>query len=295
MLLLLAIYVLVISGGLLIVWSFYRRSRPSFSPQIKETIEEEAWHKEGLIKRPILIARPFSWFNRLILGRLGKVNQGIRDKMSFLDINLLPEDFLSIKYLIILGLFAAVYIIMKRMDFLWLAGIIVAGFFLPELYIKSLIKKRKKLILKALPDAIDLLTLCVEGGLDFVNGMQWVIKRTAMNPLVKEFSLVLHEIKMGKSRHDALKAMARRADIPDMFSFVNTLVLADRMGSPIADVLKTLAEEARRRRFQRGERQALQAPIKMLFPLILFILPVVAIIVGGPILIRFTQGGGPKF
>jgi tight adherence protein C len=118
-----------------------------------------------------------------------------------------------------------------------------------------------------------------------------VIKRSKVSSLTKELSLVLHEIQMGKSRSDSLKSMAKRMSIPEVSSLVNTLVAADRMGTPVYNVLNDLGEEARRQRFQRGERLALTAPIKMLFPLIFFILPVVAIIVGAPILLQFMQGG----
>ena len=124
-----------------------------------------------------------------------------------------------------------------------------------------------------------------------MQGVEWAIQRAKPSPLVKELSIVINEIKVGKSRQEALKSMSRRLNLPEVFSFVNTLVAADRMGTPVYDVLNSLGEETRRQRFQRGERLALQAPIKMLFPLIFFILPVVAIIVGGPILLQFLKGG----
>jgi len=88
-----------------------------------------------------------------------------------------------------------------------------------------------------------------------------------------------------------LKSMARRINLPDVSSFVRTLVQAEKMGTSISDVLRIQSEQARMWRFQRGERQALKAPIKLLLPLVFFILPVVMIIVGGPILLQFLTSG----
>ena len=100
---------------------------------------------------------------------------------------------------------------------------------------------------------------------------------------------------MGSSRRDALKHLSERINSTEMASFVRTLLQADRMGAPIGEVLKMQAEEIRMRRFQKGEEAALKAPIKLLAPLLIFILPVVLIIVAGPILIQFTRGDLLKF
>ena len=293
MLLIISLFITV--AWALIVWSYTYKDTISLSPRVKKDIEGEMVIGEDLMRRPLWITRPFFGLNRALLGRFRNLNRSIRLNFSFLGIRMLPEDFLSIKYLITIALCAIVFLLFRRIEPLWLLIIFGVGFVLPDMHIRGLIKKRKNAILRAFPDAVDLLTLCVEGGLDFIHGLNWVVDRSTPGPLTKELALVLHEIKMGKSRHEALKGLSKRVDISDVFSFVNTLIHADRMGSPIADVLKSLAEEARRRRFQRGERMALQAPIKMLFPLIFFILPVVGIIVGAPILMKFVGAGMPKF
>ena len=100
---------------------------------------------------------------------------------------------------------------------------------------------------------------------------------------------------MGSSRREALKSFSTRINSPEIISFVRILLQADRMGSPIGECLKMQAEEIRIRRFQKGEEQALKAPVKLLAPLLMFIMPVVLIIVAGPILIQFTRGGLIKF
>jgi len=164
------------------------------------------------------------------------------------------------------------------------------GYFIPDLIIKSKIKKRQLNIRRDLPNIIDLLSLCVSGGLDFMLAVNRVVRDMRRCDLTMELEEVYRETQMGKSRKEALRNFAWRVDLPETYSFVRTLVQADRMGSPVSEALKMQSEEIRTRRFQRGEAMALKAPIKLLFPLFAFILPVVMIIVGGPIILQFTRG-----
>ena len=274
----------------LIILFFASRPRPYKLPkEIKVEQSKQVSAKESFIKTHLFFTRPLLPINRLIVSRFNK--EAAAGRLSSAELDLLPEDFLGIKELFAVALLLFVSSIVKPLEPIWVAAAVLAGFILPEMYLNIRIQKRNRLIIKHLPDVIDLLTLCVGGGLDFMQGVDWVIQRAKPNPLTKELGFILQEIKVGKPRQAALKSMAKRLKIPEVFSLVNTLVAADRMGTPIYDVLNVLGEETRRQRFQRGERLALQAPIKMLFPLIFFILPVVGIIVGGPILIQFMKGG----
>ena len=163
--------------------------------------------------------------------------------------------------------------------------------FLPDIMLNSRVSKRKFLISRILPETIDLLGLCVGAGLDFMAAVRWVVDKVATNPMIEELTLVLKEINVGKPRVEALRDMARRVEIPDVTSFVRILVQADRMGTPVEETFRILSEDTRMRRFRRGERQAMKAPLKMLVPLIFCILPVILIIVAGPILLRFIRQG----
>jgi len=165
------------------------------------------------------------------------------------------------------------------------------GFFLPELWLNNKIKKRQRSIRRDLPNIIDLLNLCVGGGLDFMLAVNRVVKDLKPSDLTRELSGVYRETQMGKTRREALKNFAWRLDMPEVHSFVRTLVQADRMGTPMSDALNLQSEEIRMRRFHYGEEMALKAPIKLLFPLFVFILPVVLIIVGAPIMLQFVRGG----
>jgi len=163
------------------------------------------------------------------------------------------------------------------------------GYFLPDIWLNKKIKRRQHNIRKDLPNIIDLLNLCVSGGLDFMLAVNRAVKDLKPCDLTLELAEVYRETQMGKSKREALKNFAWRIDTPEVHSFVRTLVQADRMGTPIGEALKLQSEEIRVKRFQRGEAMALKAPIKLLFPLFAFILPVVLILVAGPILIQFTK------
>jgi len=204
-------------------------------------------------------------------------------------------EFLAFKVLAILAIAVLGFIFLGEkftndiiMSLLISVGV---GFLAPELWLNTKIKKRQNNIRRDLPYIIDLLNLCVSGGLDFMLAVNRVVKDLKPCELTQELSELYRETQMGKSRRAALKNLAWRVDMPETHSFVRTLVQADRMGTPMAEALNLQSEEMRMRRFQTGEAMALKAPIKLLFPLFVFILPVVLIIVGGPIMLQFMQGG----
>jgi tight adherence protein C len=204
------------------------------------------------------------------------------------------SQFFAFKILLMAGLpFATV--VLFHPEPLLLTMPLALGFMIPEFWLNNAIKNRQAAVLRDLPHVIDLLNICVGAGLDFMLAVNRVIEDFKPCILIKELKILLHEIQMGSSRRDALKGLANRINSSEVVSFVRTLLQADRMGTPIGDALKMQAEEIRIRRFQKGEEMALKAPIKLLFPLLFFILPVVLIIVAGPILIQFTRGGFMKF
>jgi len=202
-----------------------------------------------------------------------------------------PVEFFNIKLLLMLGFSVGSILVLKKANPIIIIVALGLGYLLPEVLLKQKMKKRKAAIVRVLPETIDLLGLCIEAGLDFGNAVKWVIEKTTMNPATEELTLVLEEIKWGKPRIQALKDMSRRLDIPEISSFVQTIIQAERMGTPVAEAFTILSEDTRAQRFHRGERIALQAPIKILLPLIFFIMPVIGIVIGGPILLQFMQGG----
>lgn len=215
----------------------------------------------------------------------------LRKMLEAAHIGMSPGEYFNLK--ILLGLLLVVLVIVGtgKSEPLILMVVVALGYIVPDIFIKRKIARRKYLIARRLPETVDLLGLCIEAGLDFVNAVKWVIDRTPHTLMTEELVFVIEEIKWGKPRIQALKDMSHRLEIPEMSSFVQTIIQAERMGTPVAEAFTILSEDARAQRFHRGERTALQAPIKILLPLIFFIMPVIGIIVGGPILLQFMQGG----
>jgi len=204
------------------------------------------------------------------------------------------NQFLALKVMLTAALPAVTFIILRPEPTILVIPLII-GFGLPDLWLSNTVKKRQAAVLRDLPHVIDLLNICVGAGLDFMVAVGRVIQEFRQCVLIDELKVLMQEIQMGSARRDALKNLSTRINSPEIISFARTLIQADRMGTPIGEVLKMQAEEIRLRRFQIGEEMALKAPIKLLFPLLFFILPVVLIIVAGPILIQFTRGGFIKF
>jgi tight adherence protein C len=200
------------------------------------------------------------------------------------------EEFLSLKIILAITLPLLTFFFVKK-EWPWVILSVAIGFFLPDIWLIHKVKARRAAIQRILPEAIDLLSLCIGAGLDFIGAVKWITEKAKSSVMIEELKVVLSEIQVGKSRLAALKDMAKRLNIIDVTSFVNNLVLAERMGTPVEEVFGILSDDIRMRRAQRGERLALKAPIKILIPLIFCILPIIMIVVAGPVLMDFLQGG----
>ena len=154
----------------------------------------------------------------------------------------------------------------------------------PSAWLKSLIRKRHLSILKALPNLLDLLTLSVEAGKDFLTALREITARRANDALNEELIRTLHEIQLGKARQTALKEMGLRVRQPDLISVLNAIIQADELGVSIGQLLRIQGDQLRAKRFARAEKLANEAPVKILFPVVLFIFPAVFLILMGPIL-----------
>jgi tight adherence protein C len=137
------------------------------------------------------------------------------------------------------------------------------------------------MITKSLPDALDLITNCDEAGLGLDAALGRVAEKVE-GPFAEEMNMTMREVALGKLRRDALKEMAERCQIPDLTTFITAVVQAESMGTSIATVLRVQAEQMRIKRRQRAEQQAQQAPVKMIFPLVLCIFPTLFIVILGP-------------
>lgn len=232
----------------------------------------------------------FTPLNRRLL--LAKIGEGVKNKLTAAGSSLTVGQFLALRQACALLAFILMVVLARaRLNPRFLILSAAVGYFLPGLWINYRIKNRRQQVLKQLPSVIDLLSLTVGAGLDLTSAIDLVVKKSKQSPLIKELFNISQEARMGKTRREALRAMAKRLNIPEVSSLVRTLVQADRMGTGIDEALRIHSEEARIVRFERGERCALQAPLKLLIPLIFCILPVVFIIVAGPIILEFMQLG----
>ena len=157
----------------------------------------------------------------------------------------------------------------------------VIGFFVPSLWLQSKIDRRQTEILRAMPDALDLLTICVEAGLGFDSAMGKVQEKWD-NELSYVFGRVLREMQLGKVRRDAMRDMAERVGIPEMTSFVAAVIQSEQLGVSMSNVLRIQSDAMRTKRRQIAEQEAQKAPIKMLFPMAFLIFPSLMIILLGP-------------
>jgi tight adherence protein C len=205
--------------------------------------------------------------------------------------NWTPSEFFGVRALatVVLGGLIFVLLSLTTVDpLLKLAMTLVfalLGFFLPALWLGGKIRGRKSSIIKSLPDALDLLTICVEAGLGFDQAMQKVAEKWD-DDLSRAFARVLHEIRLGKTRREALRDMSDRMDVTDMTSFIAAVIQSEQLGVSMAKVLRIQSDQMRVRRRQRAEEKAHQAPVKMLFPMVFLIFPSIWVVLLGPAILQ---------
>jgi tight adherence protein C len=165
------------------------------------------------------------------------------------------------------------------------------GYFLPELWLSDMTKARNLKILKALPFFLDIVTMAVEAGLNLSSALQQAVEKMPPGPLTNEINRLLREVRAGKPRADSLRDMAARLDFRPINSLVSALVQGEMMGSSVGPILRAQSEQRRTERFQRAEKLALEAPVKMLGPLIMCIFPCTFIVIGFPIVVQLMKSG----
>jgi tight adherence protein C len=195
------------------------------------------------------------------------------------------QQFVAVRLLSALTGVALFFVLMNAN---FLAGALMGGLLMiyPQLWLKATVQKRHLEILKALPNVLDLLTLSVEAGKDFLTALRDILARRKNDALGEELKRTLHEIQLGKQRQAALKELAKRVKQAELTSVINAIVQAEELGVSIAQLLKIQGDQLRGKRFSRAEKLANEAPVKILIPVVLFIFPPVFIILMGPILIQ---------
>jgi tight adherence protein C len=166
-----------------------------------------------------------------------------------------------------------------------------SGYYLPDIWLRMKTSTRKNKIAEGMPDMLDLLVVCVETGMGLDAAINRVAKEIKLSNKVlsEELNILNLEIRAGKSRQDALRSLAERTGIEDIHSLVTLLIQADKFGTSIAQSLRVFSDSFRTKRFQRAEEIAAKVPVKLVFPLILFIFPSIFVVTAGPAVIRIYQ------
>ena len=257
----------------------------------------------------IELSQPFS--QRVLIPLIGRIGEfsarftpqkAIQNTARKLELagNPWPIDaatFLAIRFIlaVVLAGFLIVIVLISPQskpsdNFMYIGGAAFAGFYLPHLMLTSKITRRQKEIRNAMPDALDLLTICVEAGLGFDAAMSKVSEKW-QTELSFAFSRVIREVQLGKVRREALKDMSDRLGIAEMTSFIAAIIQSEQLGVSMAKVLRIQSDQMRLKRRQRAEEEAHKAPIKMLIPMALLIFPSIMIIILTPAVMQIMGSG----
>lgn len=210
--------------------------------------------------------------------------------------NITPNMFIGLRMALAISLLVVVgLLVIGRLPFMQaLMGTLIAamiGYIPPGIWLDRKIKERKKNILKALPDALDLLCISVEAGLAFDLALQRVAQKWD-NELSREFQRVLQDIRLGRTRREALRDLVTRTGVEDVQTFVSAVIQADQLGVSMSKILRIQSDQLRVRRRQRAEEAAQKAPVKMLIPMVFLIFPALFVVILGPAVPRIMQALG---
>jgi len=291
----LLIVALIIAAVLVIVGM----RAPEARDPIQSRLAEFGVRDEPMTLEEIELSQGF--YERVVLpffNRVGKLSQRFtpqatlqstrrRMEMAGNPMRMDPAFFLTLRFILAIlfgGLILLTFALSGRS---WGQGLmltvvfLLVGFMFPDLWLTSRVNRRQKGVFRAMPDALDLLTICVEAGLGFDAAMAKVQEKWD-NDLALEFGRVIQEIRLGKLRRDALRDMAERAGVAELTSFVAAVIQSEQLGVSLAKVLRIQSDQMRVRRRQMAEEEAHKAPIKMIFPIALLIFPSILIVLLGP-------------
>ncbi|MCH7609548.1 MAG: type II secretion system F family protein [Chloroflexi bacterium] len=272
---------------------------PRSDDPIQERLSELTISDEPMSLEELELSQDFG--QRIILpffDRIGELSQRftpqatlesarLRLEMAGNPMQMNPAFFLMLRFVFAVLFGGILFLILARTGGNWLQGLgisllfLLIGFAFPSLWLSGRIKARQKAVFRAMPDALDLLTISVEAGLGFDAAMAKVHEKW-INELALEFGRVIQEIRLGKLRRDALRDMADRLGVAEMSSFVAAVIQSEQLGVSMAKVLRIQSDQMRVRRRQMAEEEAHKAPIKMVFPIALLIFPSIMIILLGP-------------
>ena len=273
--------------GFYTLWQIFSQAR-----QGHETIYRD--HPPILFKVFWIVVLAISGLSARFLNQYRAQKLGAQLQRAGLAYALTPEQFLAGQF---------VYAALGAFFFRWLGASfefsilactlwgLAAGFFYPMLWLREKIKQRQQKLLKALPFFLDVLTLGIEAGLNISGAIQKAAEKMHPGPLTQEMNALMRDVRAGRSRLDALREMSARLNMPAMTSLVSAMIQGELTGSSLGPILRAQSDQRRTERFQRAEKIAMEAPVKMLAPLIIFIFPCTFIVIGFPIMVKFFASG----
>lgn len=292
---LIGIIVALVAGAvcILIVAVLQQRRAVIFEERLATLTERPRTLEELELEQPFgeRVLKPFVRHALATLGKLlpskdaGKVKRNL--ELAGSPGGLTPGMFVGMRlglsfFALVVGFYLTMLADLPLLNRLMFSGIgLCLGFLLPGIWLGRKIKQRKYNILKAMPDALDLLSISVEAGLGFDLALQRVADKWD-NELSREFRRVVSDTRLGMQRREAMRMMADRCGVEDLSNFVQAIVQAEQLGVSIGRILKVQSEQMRIRRRQRAEELAHQAPIKMLFPMVFLIFPSLLVVILGP-------------
>ena len=241
---------------------------------------------------PLVRLIDFHLTSRISLEKLEKTNTKLNN--SGVAHMMTAEQFYAVRLVSLVAVFGIMYMVTgmlnKSSPTMLMVGALL-GYFYPSIWLQDARKRRYKLVQKAMPMFLDFITMAVEAGLNLTGALNQVVQKGPPGPLRQEFFMVVRDLRSGLPRADALRRMETRLMMPEVSSFVGTVIQAEKMGASLGSALRSQADQRRSERFQRAEKQAMEAPVKLIGPLMMFIFPVTFIVIGFPIAMKFLKSG----
>jgi tight adherence protein C len=223
--------------------------------------------REAIRRKLVMAGSPFGWdADRVLVAKVACLTGGMA---------------LGLLFLVVTGLAWPLRVV-------GFVAISLLAYWLPNIVLTNAVQRRQSDIRNALPDSIDLLTICVEAGLGFDAALAHVSRNTT-GPLADEFYRTLQEVQLGRSRNEAMRNLAARSNVPELRAFILAMVQADIFGVSVANVLRVQANEMRLKRRQLAEERAMKVPIKVLFPVLFCIFPALFVVILGPAIMRIAD------
>ena len=291
-------FALIVGAGVLLIFIGLARTPSTNTAEMVQQRLSVYGGEKPLTIEEMELQRPFTErFLRPAMEQIGKrlsrttPQKARQDLMNKLDLagrpgNLTPEDFAAVR-LIAAAVMAAVGLLLGLLlaspiyIAIGIAGGAILGFFLPVLWLDQKVDARRKEIQKGLPDALDLLVICVDAGLGFDAALTRVTEKFK-NALSEEFAKVLREVSLGRPRLEALDEMGRSSGVEDLHNFIQAVIQSEQFGTGVGKILRIQADDMRRKRRQRAQEKAAQATLKMMLPMVGCIFPTLWIVLLGP-------------